>query len=802
MKRFIASLLIMVTIITTAGSITGCSNNTSSLSFGQWLTLVNDAFGMESYISDEPYFENVDSSNPYFQTVQIAKEWEVIDGESIDLNADLTWKQVVLTLVNAGNFIQADATEDEKIDCGIERFDKSIRKYWMNRRISTDDAVALLSIAQELWASSEFVENIEKYEYRDIVTDITADEGVTVIEQEDNIIIVGKEFTELEKDDVCILPDKDNKLEKKIIKVKDVKTENGQTIIIPSEEEVGLEEVYEELYIEETLIPTVENTILYDGNGNIVPLSGGAVSQKDTDGNYQAVTLGSMDEYQARQCLSNTHSFKVDGCTVKLGYNVDGKLDLSVAIESPNMLGNKAKKAGHSLALSAGAEISDLKVTEKIDGKMKWDGIIPTYDLKSAIFKVDYKVKEKYGITYSGKSEYIAAPKYSNGNGKFLTNFKRAIMKKDNGDVYGAETIASKKQIKICSLNIYSVGVAKVCLDVTATISVNGSIEISITESGSKGVEYKNGNIRFIKTNNKSLDAQAKAKAEATLGFGPALYLIGLKKRLVGLEIKMGIGASVSVKAHLADSQMHLIEEVNFNDVTPEQANSMVTIGAGISADATDIQKVAEAQGGIYNAQAGEEVKLHVDCCTDVKGYGILSIGLTDEAYLVDLLNSKKVNLSISILNEKNATFLNIHVDNFKWEDVQVKVGGTAKCTLNYIPFEEGSIEEITDTEINETEENIAIGEKLILSTMNVNMEVGEQYLINISYLPENYDLNEIVYSSKDENVATIDESGVIKAISEGCTIIYAKTKDGRHTAVIAVIVKSNSKIEYEGLKI
>ena len=46
------------------------------------------------------------------------------------------------------------------------------------------------------------------------------------------------------------------------------------------------------------------------------------------------------------------------------------------------------------------------------------------------MLKVDYEVQNQFGASYSGKPlDLIAAPKYSNGNGKFLTNFKRAVMK-------------------------------------------------------------------------------------------------------------------------------------------------------------------------------------------------------------------------------------------------------------------------------------------------------------------------------------------------------------------------------------
>lgn len=805
MKKFLAVLLVILTLLASIFGMVGCSSKKAvQLSFGQWLTLINDSFGMESFVNDEPYFTNIGKNNYYYCTAQIAKEWDIVSGDYLDVEKSLTWKDAILTLVNAGSFIPADSTEEKKIEYGIRQFDSSIRKYWMNRNIEAEKAILLLSKAQELWANKKISERVEEIKYRENVHDLSS--KASTIVSRDNKIILNENLEDVKVGDICIITDETNNLEKNIIKVASIEELNGEKIITPSNDEVKLEDVYEELHIEETIKPTANNTIIYDGNGNIVPMDASVIPQNSFSSQSNVnLAINNSKATNAVGCVSNSHSFTIDGYTVKLGYNIDGKLDLSMSVEMPNMLNKASEKKGHSLKFSVGADISDLEVTHKFDWGVKWKGILPVPTLDSAELKVDYKVKQKFGISYSGKEEFLAAPKYSNGNGKFLTNFKRAIMKRDNGDVYGAETIASKKEIKICSLNIYSAGVAKVCLDVVAAISVNGTIEITITENGSKGVEYKNGNLRFIKTNNRSTDIQAKAKVEATLGFGPALYLIGLEKRLVGVEVKVGVGSSASLKAHLADSQMHLIEELNFNDTTPEQANEMADIGQNITADAVDIQAVAEAQGGIFEAQAGAEVKLHIDWCVDVKAYGILSIGATDESYLVDFLNTKKIKLSVSILNEKNATFFNMHVDNFNWLDASYNWGKSASkdnCSLNYIPFDKGTNKEITEDEIKKSENNISIGENLILSTMNVNMEVGQNFLVEITSLPKGYKKDDIVFSSKNDNIAKISDKGVVTAKGEGCTVIYASTKDKKYRAFAAIIVKTATKTEFKELDV
>ncbi len=807
MKRLIAIFLALLTIFSAAFGLTGCSSETANtISMGQWLMLINDSFGMTSYTSQEPYFANVDSSSPYFATVQTAAEWEVITGDSINLDETITWKQAVVTLVNASGFAPIDASDSEKFKCGIDNFDNTIRNYWENRKISANDAVELLAAAQKKWSTRKYTERVERVEYHDNVVNMASDENKSeIVSANSEAIVVKGVGKDIEKDDICVIPNTENDKEFSYVKVAEVREEDGKTIITPSTEEVKIEDVYEEIYIEETLVPTAENTVIYDANGNVISDNANLVLKGDGE-EADTLLLTNVDKMVSpaeREATVNdsalplasasvSKTFKVgDDVEVSLSYNLNGKLDFEAGVEySPN----------DHLKLSASAAVNDLEVTQKFDMKTEWKGIIPVPKLKSAELKVDYSVEQKYGLEVSAEKKGVAAPKYSNGNGKFLTNFKRAIIKDADGK--GAKTIASKKEIKICSLNVYSAGVAKICLDVRLKISVEGSIEITISESGSKGVEYKNGNLRFIKDQTNSVEAEVKAKVEATLSFGPALYVVGLKKKLVGVDVTVGVGAAGTLTAKLADVEMHLIEDANFDGVLPAEAEGIA--GLRISADAADLKVVAESQGGVYNVEAGVEVDLHIDWCLDISVYGILKVGVSDEAYLVDFIGDK-VSLSIDILNAKNATFFNYHVDNWKWAEGVMTWGKAASgdnCTLEYVPFDQEAEEEPEEEKTDDTSSDngsVSVGEVLLLSDMSVNLDVGGSYKVTVTSLPEGYSASDVVFSSDDQSVVTVDQNGNIKAVGEGVSAVHAKTPDGKYSALVAVRV-SAEKVDFEGL--
>lgn len=61
-------------------------------------------------------------------------------------------------------------------------------------------------------------------------------------------------------------------------------------------------------------------------------------------------------------------------------------------------------------------------------------------------------------------------------------------------------------------------GIAQVKLELKICFKITGEISASLTISGAQGIEYRNGNIRKIKTTSADADLQFKAKAELTAG--------------------------------------------------------------------------------------------------------------------------------------------------------------------------------------------------------------------------------------------------------------------------------------------
>ena len=783
MKKFLSTILALIIACSSILSLAGCSTKGQyTLTVGEWLEMVNGSFGMLSYNSDEPYFSNVDADNKYYEAVQIATEWDVIStDDNIDVDKNLKWQDALVTLVNVGNFLPMDRTIEEKIDCAIASFDQKIRKYWMNRDISLEDATALLAEAQNSWANRKYSTPVEEKKFADGVVDLT-EEKINYEVNNDVIVIDGVLEETVSAGDTYVLPSCENSLGTKIFKAENIVVEDGKTYIKNSNEEINAEEVIEELFLQETIVPTATNSVVYDGNGNVIGGNAALVdgaSGVDFSGETPTIGyLGSGTAVAQGVAVTNKHTFKIDGYEVSLSYKLDGGFDLEAGVK---------KDMGDGWTWSVSAGVSNVDVTNEID--ISW------FKLKSALVKLDYDTKTTFAVKYEQKLvDKVFAP-YNNGNGKGLTNLKKAVLKdsaKAGGN--GAQTI------KLCSVDVYSIGVARVCLDVNLQITIEGSVKIVVTTSNSKGVEYKNGNLRFINDTNKNFDIESKAKIEATIGVGPALYAVGLKKQIIGFQAAFGVGAAATVKMHLADVDNHLIEECSFEDTPPEAYSAFMQ--ADITADSTVIQAVAESQGGEYRAAAGTMVQLHTDICIDIALYWILKLGITDTSWAADLLGGK-IKISYDAIGEKNGKFAYVHVEDFDFIKgfSNIVFGSQANsanlCTKQYKPFDKAEeVKEEDQSFENKDDDTILKGDRIVLSEISGKINIGDKYNIDIEQLPKGYEAKDIKVKVKDKKTAKVNADGSVEGLNAGSTMVTVYTADEKYFAYVALTVVDPEEVK------
>ena len=75
------------------------------------------------------------------------------------------------------------------------------------------------------------------------------------------------------------------------------------------------------------------------------------------------------------------------------------------------------------------------------------------------------------------------------------------------------------------------------------------------------------------------------------------------------------------------------------------------------------------------------------------------------------------------------------------------------------------------------------------LDKKTLSLILGNSYKLSATVLPENATDKNVTWSSSNQSVATVDQSGNIKAISEGIATITVTTKDGKKTDACEVTV-------------
>jgi hypothetical protein len=141
----------------------------------------------------------------------------------------------------------------------------------MNRDIKYTDAVLLLVTAQNLWANRTYNERTEKVKYKDGVKDFSENKWIAdnYMVNGDTTIFPATNDIDLKVGDVYVLPSNDNSIGTKVYKVENISQENGQ-VHVKNNTDVDLYDIAEDIFLQETIVPTAQNTVFYDGNGNIL----------------------------------------------------------------------------------------------------------------------------------------------------------------------------------------------------------------------------------------------------------------------------------------------------------------------------------------------------------------------------------------------------------------------------------------------------------------------------------------------------------------------------------------------------
>lgn len=834
MKRFISMMLVVIMILTNAIALSGCATSEEeALRMGQWLALISDSFGMESYQQEEPYFENVKTDDAAFAYFQMAAEWDILEpSKEVTSDTVVKWNDVLISLVNAGEFLGANATDEEKIDYAIKYFDPSIKEYWGKRNIKLQEAVPLLDIAQELWANKTYSEKIETIAYVDEVKDFSDNTDVSYVFENDVVKVQGDELASLQPGDVYVLPDNEFN-SASINRVKSIEYVDGQVIVTNDEtfsQDEALEYV-EDIQIQETSEVDFSNIVgIYDEQGNPIYFEESdenAVQSNVIQNGLVATNLGNAQVTEHEGAVQTATFDKVKG---KLKIEVGGysaeisitKNDFSVELskEWKGTTTNRYKEEKTETFVQT--TFSNMVLTRDVDY---------TYKLNSATLKLDYSASVEGGIR---KEREIEIGDYVENKDGSITSTLSAIKKqyKDALTSLTKEVRNSKcdDDIYICRLSIVEGGIASVDFIVKGKVTASGELKIVVEVDGAQGIQYKNGNLRYIKSTETDVDFVADGKLEVTVG--PGIAITVLKKIVLGeITVDLGLGVSMSMTSHLFDAEGHELYSTDVEisaDVASLLANEQLfTRPEEIKALANELGKDWEYEETAWSAG----VPLQLGTCAEWKLYPIVRIVVSPDDNLIGkLLKGLKVSASCEIMGSKTP-ILSGHIDfpnnianaldsGSLSGGAAALLGVGASCVYKYTGWDElvdKEIEtetemstEIEDTQIDsddtdveqEETENVMISDVLTISTIRVFLTPGQSQKLEIVSLPEGYSLDDVIIECDNQNIISIDnKSLVVTGKNEAGTVqVIVKTKDGKYKAFCAVTVSVTEDVEFDEL--
>ena len=287
--------------------------------------------------------------------------------------------------------------------------------------------------------------------------------------------------------------------------------------------------------------------------------------------------------------------------------------------------------------------------------------------------------------------------------------------------------------IRICQLKVPISGVPTLYLNVEllAKFYVSGKVEIVVSNNSSKGFETRNGKLRLINENERDVNLKIGGSTSSAIGLN--FNIEAVKNYLMDIEGDLGIKAKVSTTIHLYDD------------------------------DGNHTTRESDVPYSIYDELSKENDDVKV--CGELSLYWLAKIRFNTSR---TLLYKFGLSRDIDILDDKNQIFGNkSHIENFVFVD---------KCTRN------------DRLKTNNTALTTISSDKILLNKYSKVININQSYTIEIKALPAAYKKEELVYESKDNSVASVN-NGIVYGLKRGATEIIISTSDGKHSASLNVLI-------------
>lgn len=163
MNKKIGTLIIVICAIL---SLNACGKkvdnpSTDAVTRGEWIAMLADGFGLESYQAETPYYLDVTTASEWFPIVQATAQWGILSiysGDQLNPNNPVTYEEVASTAAIAAGFRADDNQKNESglfdsqpsIDCATQ-YGIVSPGLDTDRSMTLSECEAALAAAQEVY---------------------------------------------------------------------------------------------------------------------------------------------------------------------------------------------------------------------------------------------------------------------------------------------------------------------------------------------------------------------------------------------------------------------------------------------------------------------------------------------------------------------------------------------------------------------------------------------------------------------------------------------------------------------------
>lgn len=284
----------------------------------------------------------------------------------------------------------------------------------------------------------------------------------------------------------------------------------------------------------------------------------------------------------------------------------------------------------------------------------------------------------------------------------------------------------------------------------------------------------------------------AKVKAETTDGSNLSgvfeVQVTGLPVSTISMPAESSIVKTESMKLEYS-----ILPLASDNQKLKWSSNATYIASVDESTGVITAHKVGDA---IITATATDGSGISASTTIHVTPLKVSQIEMPKEMYLLRSLSKQiEVNIAPELADNKTLKWTSDNKDVAIVTQEGVVKGVNAGCANIMAAAVDGS--EVSAT----CKVTVALG-TIELSTKTINLRKGESYAEQIvNVLPENYDHNEVVWTSADNSIASINSEGVITAVKPGITTIkYSLGNDSGITAECKVIVYDENVVYVGGI--